>query len=197
MGIVGFHPSELPMNRGRHPLIWSLVLGLEKGASTFFFMDEGADTGDILSQETFEIIGKDDAGTVYDKLVTTAFKQMEFFLPELQNNTCKRVKQDNSKANYWRKRSAKDGEIDFKMNSSSIYNLVRGLTKPYIGSHLVYKAEEIKIWKVKIAETTFKNLEPGKVLEVVGNTVLVKTNDGAVRLLEHGFKQLPEKGEYL
>ena len=27
---IGFHPSLLPHNRGRHPLIWALALGLEK-----------------------------------------------------------------------------------------------------------------------------------------------------------------------
>lgn len=197
MGIIGFHPSELPMNRGRHPLIWSLVLGLERGASTFFFMDEGADSGDILSQKIFEIKYEDDAGTLYDKLIAYALKQIECFLPELQNNTYKRLKQDNFKANYWRKRSAKDGEINFKMNSYSIYNLVRGLTKPYVGSHIIYKEEEVKIWKAEEVDCDLINLEPGKVLEVVGNTVLVKTNDGAIRLLEHEFKQLPNKGEYL
>jgi methionyl-tRNA formyltransferase len=50
LGVVGFHPTALPANRGRHPLIWALVLGLKETASTFFFMDEGADSGDILSQ---------------------------------------------------------------------------------------------------------------------------------------------------
>ena len=34
MGVVGFHPAALPANRGRHPLIWALVLGLKKTAST-------------------------------------------------------------------------------------------------------------------------------------------------------------------
>jgi len=51
MGVLGFHPSELPKNRGRHPLIWALVLGLKKSASTFFFMNEGIDSGEILSQK--------------------------------------------------------------------------------------------------------------------------------------------------
>ena len=37
MGVLGFHPSELPKNRGRHPLIWALALGLKKSASTFFY----------------------------------------------------------------------------------------------------------------------------------------------------------------
>jgi len=53
-GVLGYHPAKLPQNRGRHPLIWSLVLGLEESASTFYFMDEGADSGDILSQKDFE-----------------------------------------------------------------------------------------------------------------------------------------------
>jgi methionyl-tRNA formyltransferase len=55
MGIVGYHPAKLPENRGRHPLIWALFLGMKQSASTFFFMDEGADSGDILSQVDFEI----------------------------------------------------------------------------------------------------------------------------------------------
>ena len=50
LGVIGFHPAALPANRGRHPLVWPLALGLNETASTFFFMDEGADSGDILSQ---------------------------------------------------------------------------------------------------------------------------------------------------
>lgn len=36
MGVLGYHPAKLPQNRGRHPLIWALALGLKKSASTFF-----------------------------------------------------------------------------------------------------------------------------------------------------------------
>ena len=55
-GVIGFHPAELPNNRGRHPIIWALVLGLKQTASTFFVMDEGADTGDIISQEKIKTV---------------------------------------------------------------------------------------------------------------------------------------------
>ena len=41
LGVVGFHPAALPANRGRHPLIWALVMGLKKTASTFLFMGAG------------------------------------------------------------------------------------------------------------------------------------------------------------
>ena len=36
LGVIGFHPSKLPENRGKHPIIWSLVLGKKETASTFF-----------------------------------------------------------------------------------------------------------------------------------------------------------------
>ena len=197
MGVVGYHPAKLPQNRGRHPLIWTLVLGLEKSASTFFFMDEGADSGDILSQVEFEIDYKDDARSLYDKTTNIALKQIENFLPKLENNTYKRIKQDYSKANYWRKRTKKDGEIDFRMSGRAIYNLVRALTKPYVGAHLIYKEKEIKVWKVEEVECNLKNIEPGKILEVKDNTVLVKCYDNAIRILEHEFDELPKEGEYL
>ena len=60
-GVVGYHPATLPANRGRHPLIWALVLGLKQTGSTFFFMDEGSDSGDILSQLQIKITETDDA----------------------------------------------------------------------------------------------------------------------------------------
>ena len=35
-GVIGFHPAAIPANRGRHPLIWALALGLDKTASFMF-----------------------------------------------------------------------------------------------------------------------------------------------------------------
>lgn len=196
-GVVGFHPTALPFNRGRHPIIWTLVLGLEEGASTFFFMEEGADDGDILSQKAFPIDYKDDASTIYKKVEENSLDQIENFLPKLISDNYNRIPQDHSKGNVWRKRSIKDGVIDFRMSSYAIYNLVRALTKPYVGAHLVYNGNEIKIWKVKEENNSQKNIEPGKILESKDSEVLVKTYNGAIRIIEHDFKQLPKEGEYL
>ena len=80
IGVVGYHPTKLPKNRGRHPLIWALALGLKESASTFFFMDEGVDTGDILSQVDFEISYQDNAQSIYDKVTDIALSQIEKFV---------------------------------------------------------------------------------------------------------------------
>lgn len=197
MGVLGFHPTKLPQNRGRHPLIWALVLGLKKSASTFFFMNEGADSGEILSQKDFDILGSDDAQTLYNKVINIALMQIEEFLPQLQNKTFNSIKQNHEKSSTWRKRRKADGLIDFRMTSQAIYNLVRALTKPYVGAHLIYKEKEIIIWKVKIIKNIENNIESGKILDINENEILVKTYDGAIKIIHHEFEQLPYIGEYL
>ena len=197
IGVIGYHPAKLPQNRGRHPLIWALALGLKQTASTFFFMDEGADSGDILSQKDFDISDTDDAQTLYTKIIDVALIQIEDFVPKLQNKSYKKIIQNHDLANTWRKRGKADGKINFCMSSAAIYNLVRALTKPYVGAHIEYKGKDISVWKVKIIANAEQNIENGKVLQSNENTIIVKTYDGAIEILEHEFKELPRVGEYL
>ena len=196
MGVVGYHPASLPLNRGRHPLIWALFLGLKQTASTFFFMDEGADSGDILSQEPITITDEDDAKSLYDKMTDTAINQIEILHYQLETSTYKKTPQA-VESNSWRKRGYVDGQIDFRMTGAAIYNLVRALTKPYVGAHILYKNQEVKVWKAEIVHFDKNNIEPGKVLDLHDEKIIVKTYDGAIKLIEHDFIRLPLIGEYL
>ena len=197
MGVLGFHPSTLPKNRGRHPLIWALALGLKKSSSTFFFMDEGVDSGEILSQKNFDILSTDDAKTLYDKVINIALLQVEEFLPQLKNKTYQTIRQNEKISSTWRKRIKSDGLIDFRMNSNAIYNLVRALTKPYVGAHLNYKGKEIIVWKIKVIDNKDNSIECGKILDINKKNIIVKTYDGAIEITHHEFKKLPDIGEYL
>jgi len=195
LGVVGFHPTLLPSNRGRHPIIWALVLGLEETGSTFFVMDEGADSGDILSQETIDIKYEDNAESLYNKITSTAITQIKKFVPLLQRDEYKPVRQDSSQANYWRKRGKSDGKIDWRMSSYPIYNLVRALSKPYIGAHAEYNGEDIKIWRVKEVKVDCNNIVAGQIISVDENSFVVKCGVGAVEVLEHGFKNSFKEGD--
>lgn len=197
MGVLGFHPAKLPQNRGRHPIIWALVLGLKETASTFFFMTDGVDDGDIISQVDVAISDLDTARSLYDKITETALLQIETFLPQLQSGNYLTSTQAHGKSNLWRKRGVQDGKIDFRMNSRSICNLIRGLTKPYVGAHLIYREREIKVWEADAVEFAQDNIEQGKVLDVKDKGVLVKCGDDAVLLTKCDFESVPAVGEYL
>jgi methionyl-tRNA formyltransferase len=197
LGVVGYHPAALPQNRGRHPLIWALALGLRETASTFFFMDGDADSGDILDQENVAIEDADDAGSLYCKLTNIALIQVNRICKALASGAFKRTPQNHADANTWRKRSKEDGRIDWRMSAHSIHNLIRALARPYIGAHCLFEGIEVKIWKSEPILEAAKNLEPGKVIESVDGYPVVKCGEGAIRILEHEFRTLPKKGSYL
>ena len=56
---IGTHPTELPFNRGRHPLHWIIAQGITKSKLSFFKIDEGIDSGNILLQIPYEISPED------------------------------------------------------------------------------------------------------------------------------------------
>lgn len=197
LGVVGYHPAALPANRGRHPLIWALALGLKHTASTFFVMDEGADSGDIISQVAVDIASDDDAGSLYRKIVSTARGQLDELIPALANGTAVRRQQDDSLANYWRKRSVADGQIDWRMSASNICNLVRALAPPYPGAHMQTSNGLVKVWKVCSVEEGPGNAEPGKVVAYEGGQPVVRCGDYAVRLVETEPEFQPALGTYL
>lgn len=197
IGVIGYHPAELPMNRGRHPLIWALALGLSHTASTFFFMDEGADSGDILSQVPVPISYNDDARSLYDRMVDTAMKQIKSFLINLEEGSFCRISQNHELATVWRKRGELDGKIDFRMPARAVYNLVRALTHPYVGAHLGYDENEIKIWKIKEVPNSQINIESGKVIFRDDKVIQVKCGIDSVEINTCFFDKIPAIGEYL
>lgn len=196
-GIVGFHPAMLPCNRGRHPIIWALALGLLETASTFFMMDEQADTGAIISQEPIPILYEDDAAALYDRILQVAGKQLLAFTKEFECGAVQMCAQSGG-GNTWRKRSVLDGQIDWRMSGRAIYNLVRALTKPYPGAHFLKNGNMIKVWRVEEYEINgIENIEYGKVLSVNSPTdFIVKAYDEAIHVMECDPVVL-EEGEYL
>ena len=197
LGVIGYHPAALPLNRGRHPLIWALVLGLKKTASTFFFIKEGVDDGDIISQVEVDIEFEDNARSLYEKMKSTALKQLEIMLPKIHLGDFNQAKQVTHQANTWRKRSKNDGIIDWRMSANSIYNLVRGLSKPYVGAEFMYKGVMHKLWSASIIYDCPDNFEPGKVILNSNNNLVVKCGHDAICLLHVDPTIVVPIGEYL
>ena len=194
--VLGFHPAELPANKGRHPIIWSLILGLKRTASTFFFMDNRADSGDILSQNSIEIDDSDDARSLYNKITEEALNQIDHFIPQLMSNKFKRYPQNNKNSNFWRKRTKVDGIIDWRMDAIAIHNTVRALSEPYPGANFIHNQKSYILWKTEVIYNDYDNLDPGKILD--SKDIIIKCGSNAIKLI----KTEPElcslkQGEYI
>ncbi|MGA0082515.1 MAG: methionyl-tRNA formyltransferase [Candidatus Nanopelagicales bacterium] len=197
LGAIGYHPTLLPANRGRHPIIWALSLGLNRTGSTFFVMNEGVDSGDLISQRVVPIEVEENAGSLYEKLIKVALDQIREFLPMLKNGNIPIIKQNDLQSNTWRKRSDKDGRIDWRMSARTIHNLVKAITKPYPGAYFEYENERIIVWKSTVIPGINENIEPGKILSTSKNGPVVKCGEESIKLLltEPNFR--PKVGWYL
>ena len=189
LGCIGTHPALLPRNRGRHPLIWALVEGLEESGLTFFYMDEGTDSGDIIWQKPFPITLQDDASSLYEKMKVLASEAIREFLPQLEQGTAPRIPQDHSRATYWRQRTEKDGEIDWFAPTLESYNLIRALAKPYVGAHTYVGGCTIVVWCAGLPQDTLptyaEDMEPGTVIASKDGALHVRTGDGYLAALEY------------
>lgn len=184
LGAVGYHPTLLPLHRGRHPIIWALVHGLEETGSTFFLMDDGTDSGPILHQRKVAIGPDMNASELYDRLADTATEQIVEVWKGLADGTLKGIEQDHTRATYWPKRSESDGVINWNLSRTNIHNLIRALAKPYPGAIFHHNGRKAIAWTSRLDRMTFhsRHQQPGTVVAVGTDGVLVSTSDGEVEI---------------
>lgn len=198
LGAVGYHPTLLPKNRGRHPIIWTIVLGLKETGSTFFKLTEIPDAGDILSQRKLKLDELETANSLYEKLITIGKNQIVELTHQLIEGSVFSIPQQESEASYWRKREKKDGLIDWRMSSEAILNLINALIKPYRGAHFEYEGKEIKVWKAEQIEVSnIKDLIPGQIVEVNDKFFVVKTSDKLLKIIDFEGDFEPIESIYL
>ena len=195
--VLGYHPSDLPSNRGRHPIIWSLALGLKRTASCFFKINEKTDDGPIVSKKYVKISKNDCSNSLYIKLIKIAKIQLRSLSYDICHKKIKIIKESKKETNYWRKRNDEDGKIDWRMTAYSINNLIKALSYPYIGAHFMYNNKEYKVFKSKVIKNRKKNIEPGKIIESKRDFFTVKCGDNALQIEKKGLKFNFKKGEYL
>lgn len=183
---IGTHPTDLPFNRGRHPLHWLIILGIKETKLSFFMMDKGVDTGRILLQLSFNIEPNDTISEVCSKMNTAGYEGTRKLCRCFFNNPLyRRIIQDHRLSNYWRKRTPHDITLDMRMSVSIILRTVRSFALPYPCANLIFEKYVLKISnasivKEKMSSKQLQRIEPGKILSIKGNKIQVKADDGIV-----------------
>ena len=125
-GCVNGHASLLPKYRGASPIQWCIVCGEKQTGVTVMQMDEGMDTGDIISQAVVDIGEQETAEQLFDRLSTVSAKLMAETLVSIENGTATRQKQPENGISYAPILKKEMAELDFNKNATELYNAVRG-----------------------------------------------------------------------
>jgi len=180
-GCVNLHASLLPKYRGASPIHRAIMNGEEKTGVTVMFMEETLDTGDIISQKEVVINRDDTAGDLHDRLAETGAKLLVRTLIDIKQDNYTRKQQNDQEASYADKLDNRAGEIDWNCSAEDIYNFVRGLN-PWPVAYTFWDDMRLKIWQVNIKDKNSKKGEPGEILQVSGEGLVVQTGCGIIEL---------------
>ena len=158
LGVLGIHPTLLPKGRGRASIPWAIIKGLEETGVTLFKLDEGVDTGPILSQYKIPLTDSTTATELYASVNNAHVNLMASVVPKILNESIKLQEQNSSYATKWEGRSPKDGEIDLKGSGLTAERLVRATTKPYPGAFIIINGKKYIVWNARLASERSENL---------------------------------------
>ena len=180
LGCINVHASLLPRYRGAAPMQWAIVRGEKETGVTTMFMDEGLDTGDMLMRETLPITQAMTAAELHDAMMKLGADVLERTIFSLSEGTLKRTPQDDALSTYAPLLDKKVGRIDWKKSAQEIHDLVRGLNS-WPGAYTMLEGQKFKIWRTRLAEGT---AEPGEIVSVTKQGLLVGTGEGMLEILE-------------
>jgi len=181
-GAVNLHGGLLPEYRGGHVMNWAIANGERETGATLAYLDEGIDTGPVIAQRRFAIESDDDAASLRAKLKTTGVALIQEWWPAIADGSAPAIAQDESKARYYRMRTADDGLIDWARSNTGIVNLVRALVSPWPGAFFMIGRTRAVVRRAA-AEAPTASAAPGTVVSFDADGVRVVTGNGDVRLL--------------
>lgn len=182
-GCVGYHPTMLPQGRGRAAIAW-IIFGKAKPAATFFMIDDGVDSGDIIGQLPVSLNGDEYPQEVIDKIMAGISKLLDDLLPNIKKGVINPQKQDESEATYLGRRKPEDGFINWAKPASEIALLVRAVSKPLPGAFTFLSGKKLIIWKADAIKTNKYIGEPGRIAAIKGDAILVHTGNGVLKIEE-------------
>ncbi len=200
-GCLNLHVSLLPRYRGAAPMQRAIMAGERETGVSVMYMDEGLDTGDILSLTRFPIGPEDDFGRVCERSAAIGAEKLLEALAALEAGNAPRVPQPAEGASYAAKITKEDCILDFSRTAEELLCKIRGLSPAPLACTRLPDGRSLKVVSAAPGEgeDAYGRLlspetaagEPGTVLalDTAGiGAVTVACGAGSLRLL----RLLPE-----
>lgn len=177
-GLVNVHFSLLPRWRGAAPVARALMAGDMMTGVSIMRLDEGLDTGPIITAQAVDIPPEDDAGTLTDRLAHLGARLVADVLPRYLSGEIQPVPQSDEGLAYAERIQRNDRPIVLSESAVSVINQIRGLA-PSPAATLEIDGRNHKILR---AEAVDPDVETGFWSAIEGWPV-IGLGEGSVRLI--------------
>lgn len=153
VGVVNFHPSFLPHNRGKNYNFWTLVENTPFGV-TLHFVDRGIDSGDIIFQSRMSKNWEDTGETLYYKAKEKMLSLFKASYLDIVSGRFQRTPQnlDQGQLHYSNELDlASHVHLDQMYSARHLFNLLRART--FKDKPSCYFIDNDKKYEVRISIT--------------------------------------------
>ena len=181
LGCINVHGSLLPKLRGASPMHAAILEGMDESGITIMRMEEGLDTGDMISKVACDIKGRN-ITEVTEILSEAGADLLVRTIPQIEDGTAVYEKQDDDASTYAKMISKKDGLTDFTESAEEIERKIRAYYEwPACYSYL--DGLQVKFYKAEVLNDE-PDGEPGTVSETGKNWYIINCGRGRLRILE-------------
>jgi methionyl-tRNA formyltransferase len=191
-GCLNVHASLLPRWRGAAPIPAAILAGDEITGVTIMQMDEGLDTGPILTQAQSRVRPDDTTESLTARLATLGAAHLAHTLPRWLAGEIEPQPQDEAQATVCSTLRKRDGRIDWRATAKAIERQVRAF-HPWPGAFTFWQGTRLRVLRATPVPEWQGDAPPGTVLGV-DDGLQVAAGTGAVRLEEvqpAGRKPMP------
>lgn len=172
-GCINVHASLLPKYRGAAPIQWAVLNGDSETGVCIMQMDEGLDTGDIISEVKTNIDINETSEQLFDRLSVIGADALVDVLPKIEAGNISPQKQIGE-SSYASMISRDLSLIDWNKSAFDIHNQIRGLNS-WPGASTVIAGKQVKIHASLLSD--MNGAKPGKII-AVGKDITVSCGDG-------------------
>jgi methionyl-tRNA formyltransferase len=174
-GCINVHSSLLPKYRGAAPINWAIAKGERETGVTIMQMDVGLDTGPIFLQRSTPIGDEETAIELTPRLAQIGAELLIETLDRLERGELAATPQNDAEASLAPILKREDGQVDWKMTASEIFNRLRGFA-PFPGCYTFIDGQRLEIVKAGVETGKF---QPGAVCEIAGDSFVVGCGGGS------------------
>ncbi len=174
-GTVNIHASLLPKLRGGAPIHWAIINGDKKTGITLMYTVKEMDAGNIIFQQSIDILENDTYKTMLIKLTNLAQEMIKKHFFDLLSNNVKSIEQDNNKVTKGFNIKKEDEIINFNDFINNIDCKIRGLFDKPIAKFKYLN----NLYKIHHASKTMtkSTKDPATIVEINKNGIFVATKD--------------------
>ena len=177
LGTFQYHPSLLPHHRGPSSINWPIAMGRTQTGLSIFWPNDGLDEGPILLQKTCDIGPDETLGDVYFKKlfpmgVDAMIESLDLVKAGIVIKHDQRLADGSYESWFGRDRA----RIEWSKPAGEVYNQVRA-ANPAPGAWTTVRGDTLQVYDSSRVQGSG---EPGKVVSVSEQGVLVQANGGRV-----------------